>query len=176
MADNIEDASSDVSDKDAKVCVVYCGDGVCIVVFQVSAGASVSCPFRSTDARHKYGGKGLPPKGGAKLKANFSNPLVAKLERCSVSGENSGCKKKGEKEKSVGGERGECNKGEKPKDKCVGKASGDGGVEVSAGGDGDVRRCMTKEKLDALRRHLGDGRGECIVVVLLLVCYLLYRC
>ena len=112
----------------------------------------------------------MPPKGGAKLKANFSNPLVSKLKKCSVSGESSECKK-GEKEKSVSGERGECRKGEKPKDKSVGKASGDGGVEVSAGGDGDVRRCMTKEKLNALRRHLGDGRGECIVVVLVLVCY-----
>ena len=76
MADTVEDASSDVSDRDAKVCVGYCGDGECIVVFQDGTSASVSCPFRSTDARHKYGGKGLPPKGSSKLKANISNPLV----------------------------------------------------------------------------------------------------
>ena len=62
MADTVKDVSSDVSDRDAKVCVGYCGDGECIVVFQDGASASVSCPFRSTDARYKYGRKGLPLK------------------------------------------------------------------------------------------------------------------
>ena len=74
------------------------------------------------------------------------------------------------KEKSVSGESGECKKGEKSKEKSVGGASGDGG-EVSSDGGDNVRHCITKEKLDALCRHLGDGQGECIVVVLLLVCY-----
>ena len=96
---------------------------------------------------------------------------MSKLEKCSVSGEGGECKK-GEKlkGKSVSGKSGKC-KGEKPKGKGVGGASGDGSGEVCSDGGDDVRRCITKEKLDALRRHLGDGRGECIVVVLLLVCY-----
>ena len=137
-------------------------------MFQDGASASVDGPFISTDARHKYGGKGLPPKGSSKLKANFSNPLVQKFEKCSVSGgekcSGGGDCKKGEKvtSKNVSGRSGEC-KGEKEKSKSVSGASGVVGGEVYSDGGDSVRRCITREKLDALRRHLGDGRGECIV-------------
>ena len=79
-----------------------------------------------------------------------------------------GEKEKGEKEKMKGGEGSD---GARPKVKCSGSGSEDGGVEVPSDVSGSVRRCMAKEKLDALRHQLGDGRGECISVVLLLVCY-----
>ena len=68
------------------------------------------------------------------------------------------------KKKSVSGERDDCDKGARPKEKCVGRSSGDGGAEVSGGDDSNVKRCMTKEKLDALCRHLEYGRGECILL------------
>ena len=84
MAEAGNDVLSDPSDKESKVCVVYCGDCVCIVVLQVDVSAH---PFPARDARYEYGGKGLPPKGNSKLKAKFTNPLVEKLERCSVSGD-----------------------------------------------------------------------------------------
>ena len=45
MADTVEDASSDVSDRDTKVCVGYCGDGECIVVFQDGAVLVLVAPL-----------------------------------------------------------------------------------------------------------------------------------
>ena len=73
-------------------------------------------------------------------------------------------------------EGGVSSDGARPKNKCSGGDLEDGGVEVLNDDSECVRRCMGKEKLDTLRRHLGDGRGECVNVVLLLVCYLLCRC
>ena len=114
--------SADPGDKAPKVCVVYGGDCVCIIVFYVDASAH---PSPARDARYEYGGKGLPPKG-AKLKAKFANPLVERLERCSVSEGGEGCKRgakekndreKGEKEKCRK-EKGEKERGEKEKVKC----------------------------------------------------------
>ena len=109
--------------------------------------------FASTDARHKYGGKGLPVKGGAKVKANFNTPMSSKstnkvVTSCSDSG------------KSV--------KGEKSKEKVVHGAVGGGGDGDSSDGQ-CVRQQLTKEKLDGFCRHLGDGRGECVVCVIVSV-------
>ena len=99
------------------------------------------------------------PKGGAKLKANFTTPLVPKS---SVKGSASG------------GEGGEGVKGEKSKNKkdVVSRATGGcgGGDSSSDEQQGvSVRQCLTKKRLDDLCRHLGDGRGECVIVVYLLV-------
>ena len=62
--------------------------------------SNASGGFRSTDARSKYGGKGLVPKCGARVKANFSNPLVpnssVKGSASSIEGGDGG---KGEKSK-----------------------------------------------------------------------------
>ena len=68
------------------------------VVLQVSVKSDVK--YGSTDARSKYGGKGLGPKGGAKLKANFSTPMCSKTaKKVSASGGAGGEKVKGEKAK-----------------------------------------------------------------------------
>ena len=55
----------------------------------------------------------MPPKG-TKLKAKFANPLVEKLERCSVSGGGECSNRKGVKEKNDR-ERGEKEKSSKEK-------------------------------------------------------------
>ena len=54
---------------------------------------------------------------------------------------------------------------------CVGNES-----STDDQGDSGLRSCFTKESMNKLCRHLGDGRGECFVVVLLLVLLLLCRC
>ena len=65
---------------------------------------------------------------------------------------------------------GESVKGEKVKEKVVvGATGGCCGEERSEDQCVGARRNLTKEKLDNLCRHLGDGRGECIILVLLLV-------
>ena len=43
---------------------------------------------------------------------------------------------------------------------CVGNES-----STDDQGDSGPRSCFTKESMNKLCRHLGDGRGECIVVV-----------
>ena len=112
-----------------------------------------SAKFRSTDARSKYGGKDLVPKSGAKIKANFTTPLIPKSNV-------KGC--------ASGGEGGEGVKGEKSKVKkdVDGGASGGCGDEDSSSDEQQgvsVRQCLTQKRLDDLCRHLGDGRGECVV-------------
>ena len=65
---------------------------------------------------------------------------------------------------------GESVKGEKVKEKVVVGATGGCGAEESSDEQCvGARRNLTKEKLDNLCRHLGDGRGEFIILVLLLV-------
>ena len=65
---------------------------------------------------------------------------------------------------------GESVKGEKAKEKVVtGAVGGCGGEESSDDQCVGVRQQLTKEKLDGFCRHLGDGRGECVILVLLLV-------
>ena len=49
---------------------------------------------------------------------------------------------------------------------CVGEES-----STDDQGDSGPRSCFTMESMNKLCRHLGDGRGECVVVVLLLVFY-----
>ena len=127
--------------------------------------------FGSTDACAEYGGKGVSgSKGGAKLKtgtqisANFSTPLVPKSSlrssasdsdgRQSIKGEKNKVKKKANTPPStpvVDGATGGCNGGESSTDDQ---------------GGSDTRSCFTKKKLNDLCRHLGDGRGECYIVLL----------
>ena len=65
------------------------------------------------------------------------------------------------------GESGNSGKGEKSKEKAVTGAVG--GVCDSDSLDGQcVRQQITKEKLDGYCQHLGDGKGECYLVLLLL--------
>ena len=131
--------------------------------------------FGSTDARAKYGGKGVSgSKGGAKVKngtqisANFSTPLVPKSSlRSSASDSDGRQSMKGEKNKVkkkvvtppstpvVDGAAGGCNEGESSTDDQSGN---------------DTGSCLPKRKLNDLCRHLGDGRGGCNMV-LLLCCY-----
>ena len=127
--------------------------------------------FGSTDARAEYGGKGVSgSKGGTKLNndtqmsANFSTPLVPKSSlrslasdsdgRQSIKGEKNKVKKKANSPPStpvVDGATGGCNGGESSTDDQ---------------GGSDTRSCFTKKKLDDLCRHLGDGRGDCYIVLL----------
>ena len=103
------------------------------VVLQVDVQTDVK--FASTDARHKYGGKGLPAKGGAKVKANFNTPMSCKSTKkvatsCSDSGKS--------------------GKGEKSKEKAVAGAVGGGCDGDSSDGQCvSARQQLTKEKLDS---------------------------
>ena len=128
--------------------------------------------FGSTDARAKYGGKGVSgSKGGAKVKngtqisANFSTPLVPKSSlrssasnsdgRQSIKGEKNKIKKKAATPPStpvVDGATGGCNGGESSTDDQGGEDNGS---------------CFSKKKLNDLCCHLGDGRGGCYIVLLL---------
>ena len=61
-------------------------------------------------------------------------------------------------------------KGEKSKVEAVGGAASDCDGDRSSSEDqvcAGARQCLTKEKLEGFCRHLGDGRGECCIVVLL---------
>ena len=79
---------------------------ICVVYAVLQAGVKPGAKFASTDARSKYGGKGVENKSGTKLKANFSTPLVPKSNRkVSVNCGDGGSSVKGEKSKvmAVGG-------------------------------------------------------------------------
>ena len=109
-------------------------------------------------------------KGGVKVKANFNTPMTTKSKKkVSVSGGAGEKVVKGEKTKekvSACCASGEVVKGEKAKEKID---AGVVGGEDSSDTQCDGARHIPKEKLEGFCRHLGDGRGECCVVVLLLV-------
>ena len=127
--------------------------------------------FGSTDARAEYGGKGVSgSKGGAKLKtgtqisANFSTPLVPKSSLRSSASDSEGRQStKGEKDKVK-------EKANTPPSTSVvdGATGGCNGEESSTDDQGvsGTRSCFTKKKLNDLCHHLGDGRGECCIVLL----------
>ena len=106
---------------------------MCLIYVVLQVGIKSGARFGSTDPRAKYGGKGLGPKGGAKLKANFTTPLVPKSNvRSSASGS----------------EGGQSLKGEESKKKVASGASGDcGGEDASSDDQGGVsaRRCPTRQ-------------------------------
>ena len=80
-------------------------------------------------------------------------------------------KDKVEKDRGTGGESGQCAQsgGARRKERCVSGADAASGEAVAGAEDECMWRCMAREKFDTLRRHLGDGRGECVIIVLLLV-------
>ena len=81
------------------------------------------------------------------------------------------CSKTAKKVSASGGVGGESVKGEKAKEKVVAGAVG-GCVDGESSEDqcAGARQQLTKEKLDSFCHHLGDGRGECVILVLLIVC------
>ena len=126
--------------------------------------------FRSTDARERglCGGKnGTKQKSGCKLATAFTTPLTP------IPSGNSASESEGKKPR----------KGEKPKPKrkvtppvspVVDGATGGRGDEESSTDDQSVggpppSLRFTKKSMARLKAHLGDGKGECWIVV---VCYL----
>ena len=150
-------------------CVCY----VCVV--QVGDGASVgSADFGSTDARLRGlcgGMSGAKQKSGTKLATNFATPLTPKPSRSSAS--------EGEGKKIVKGEKSKVKKRSSPPNTPIvdGAFGGCGSNESSTDDQGasGPTSCFTKESLAKLCRHLGDGRGEC-VVVLFMALFFLCRC
>ena len=123
---------------------------LCLVYVVLQDGEQSDAVYGSTDAQLKYGGKGLGAKCGAKLKANFNTPMANKSNKKVTASVNNG---------------GEGVKGEKVKEKVVVGATGGCGAEQSSGEQCvGARRNLTKEKLDNLSHHLGDGRGQCIII------------
>ena len=128
-----------------------------------------------TDARLRglCGGKsGAKQKSGTKLATNFATPMAPKSSIRSSASE-------GEGKETVRGEKSKIKKRVSPPTTPIvdGAAGGCGGTESSTDdqGEGGPKSCFTKESLAKLCRHLGDGRGECVVVLLHLL-LLLCRC
>ena len=115
---------------------------------------------------------GAKQKSGTKLATNFATPLTPKSSIRSSASE-------GEGKKIVKGEKSKVKKKVSPPTTPVvdGAFGGCGGTESSTDDQGESgpKSCFTKETLTKLCCHLGDGRGEC-VVVLLLILLLLCRC
>ena len=134
--------------------------------------------FRYTDARERglCGGKnGTKQKSGCKLATAFTTPLTP------IPSGNSASEGEGKK----------LRKGEKPKPKkkvsppvtpVVDGATGGPGDDGSSTDDQSVSGPppslrFTKESMARLRAHLGDGKGECdYVVVMLVILYFVCRC
>ena len=124
--------------------------------------------FRYTDARESglFGGKNGKQKSGCKLATAFTTPLTP------IPSGNSASESEGKK----------LRKGEKPKPKkkvtppvtlVVDGAIGGRGDDESLTDDQSVggpppSLWFSKESMARLKAHLGDGKGECGIVV---VCY-----
>ena len=119
--------------------------------------------FGSRDACAEYGGKGFEgsgkngPKGKPvnQISANFQTPMVPKSSF-------KGSASDSDTRQSV--------KGEKSKKKVVTPpstlaAAGAVGGGESSRDDNDAGFCIPKSKLGDLCRHLGNGRGECYIVL-----------
>ena len=128
--------------------------------------------FGSTDARLRglCGGKsGVKQKSGSKLATNFTTSLTPIPSGNSAS--------EGEGKKSRKGEKTKTKKRTSPPvTPVVDGATGGHGEDGSSTNDQSVSGPppslqFTKESMARLRAHLGDGKGECqsVVVVLMVI-------
>ena len=134
--------------------------------------------FGSTDARQRglCGGKGgARQKSGSRLATAFTTPLTPIPSGNSAS--------EGEGKKSKKGEKTKTKKRVSPPvtpvvDGATGGHGEDGSLtdNQSVSGPPPSLR-FTKESMARLRAHLGDGKGECeCVVVMLVLLYFVCRC
>ena len=150
---------------------------VCVVFYcyvQVDASVSVDpSVFHYTDARDRgiIGGKtGTKPKQkkGCKLATTFAKPLTPIQSGTSASDSDGKKSGKGEKNKPK-------RKATPPVSPVVdgavgGRGDGESSTDEHSVGDPPPSLKFTKESVAKLKAHLGDGKGECSGVLLVVNC------
>ena len=148
------------------VCVMF---SYCV---QVDASVSVDpSVFRYTHARDRgiIGGKtGTKQKSGCKLATAFTKPLTPIQSGTSASDSDGKKSRKGEKNKPK-------RKVTPPVSPVVdgatgGRGDGESSTDEHSVGDPPPSLRFTKESMAKLKAHLGDGKGECGGVLLIIYC------
>ena len=153
------------------VCGVYCVKLFIQMDSSVSLDPSVF-PFQDMRYKGIAGGKtGTKPKQkkGCKLATTFAKPLTPIQSGTSASDSDGKRSLKGEKDKPK-------RKATPPVSPVLGGAvggnvNGESSTDETSGGDRPPSLKFTEESVAKFKAHLGDGKGECMCVMIVVYCY-----